>query len=173
MGNAETDLIPGLPVPELNNTPSFTESLLNKTAYGVPPGWDLSLVNKNGSPMLAIRAARMVPDYHGNPIAIEPEATSPLPTTLVTGGPVTSPLMSSGMIMALDANNGNLLWQYNCGAQVGIGGPSIGNGYLLVPTGGGQENNNGGYVSPLACLVPLHRVLALPRPLPRRACGCR
>ena len=56
-----------LPVPELNNTPFFTESLLNKTAYGVPPDWDLSLVNENGSPMLAIRAARMVPDYHGSP----------------------------------------------------------------------------------------------------------
>jgi len=62
------------------------------------------------------------------------------------GGPVTSPLLSSGMIMALDANNGNLLWQYNCGAQVAVGGPSIGNGYLLVPTGGLQNNNNGGYV---------------------------
>jgi alcohol dehydrogenase (cytochrome c) len=62
------------------------------------------------------------------------------------GGPVKTPLLSSGMLMALDANNGNLLWQYNVGAQVGIGGPSIGNGYLLVPTGGIQENNNGGYV---------------------------
>ncbi len=62
------------------------------------------------------------------------------------GGPVTTPLMSSGILMALDSNTGQLLWQYNCGAQVGIGGPSIGNGYLLVPTGGIQENNNGGYV---------------------------
>jgi hypothetical protein len=34
--------------------------------------------------MLAIRAARMVPDYHGLPIAIEP-ATSPLPATPVPG----------------------------------------------------------------------------------------
>jgi outer membrane protein assembly factor BamB len=62
------------------------------------------------------------------------------------GGPVTTPLLSSGMLMAFDASNGQLLWQYNVGAQVGIGGPSIGNGYLLVPTGGIQENNNGGYV---------------------------
>lgn len=62
------------------------------------------------------------------------------------GGPVDTPLMPSGMIMALDSSNGNLLWQYNCGAQVAVGGPSIGNGYLLVPTGGIQANNNGGYV---------------------------
>ncbi len=62
------------------------------------------------------------------------------------GGPVTTPLLPSGMIMALDSSNGNLLWQYNVGAQVAVGGPSIGNGFLLVPTGGIQENNNGGYV---------------------------
>jgi len=79
-----------LPVPELNTTPFFTESLLNKTAYGVAPDWDLSLVNENGSPMLAIRAARMVPDYHGSPIAIEPGATSPLPRTLIPGHEYTS-----------------------------------------------------------------------------------
>jgi hypothetical protein len=78
-----------LPVPELNNSPFFTESLLNGTAYGISPGWDLSLVNENGSPMLAIRAARMVPDYHGTPIAIEPYS-SPLPTTLVPGHEYTS-----------------------------------------------------------------------------------
>jgi hypothetical protein len=78
-----------LPVPELNNTRFFTESLLNGTAYGVSPDWNLSLVNRNGTPMLAIKAARMVPDYHGSPIAIEP-GESPLPTTLVPGHEYTS-----------------------------------------------------------------------------------
>jgi hypothetical protein len=39
--------------------------------------------------MLAIKAARMVPDYHGSPIAIEP-GESPLPTTLVPGHEYTS-----------------------------------------------------------------------------------
>ena len=73
-----------LPVPELNNTPLFMTSLLNKTAYGVSQDWNLTVVNKNGTPMLAIRAARMVPEYHGYPIAIEPGA-SILPTTLVPG----------------------------------------------------------------------------------------
>jgi hypothetical protein len=78
-----------LPVPERNNTPFFTGSLLNGTAYGIAPDWDVSLVNENGSPMLAIKAARMVPDYHGIPIAIGPD-TSPLPTTLVPGHEYTS-----------------------------------------------------------------------------------
>ncbi len=78
-----------LPVPELNSTPYFTESLLNGTAYGVPPGWDFSQVRENGSPMLAIRSDRMVPDYHGTPIAIVP-GQSPLPATLVPGHEYTS-----------------------------------------------------------------------------------
>jgi hypothetical protein len=73
-----------LPVPELNNTPVFITSLLNKTAYGVSPDWNLSIVTGNGTPMLAIRAARMVPEYHGYPIAIEP-GTSVLPATRVPG----------------------------------------------------------------------------------------
>ena len=73
-----------LPVPELNETPLFITPLLNGSAYGVSPGWNLSVVNENGTPMLAIRADRMVPEYHGYPIAIEP-GTSILPTTLVPG----------------------------------------------------------------------------------------
>ena len=73
-----------LPVPELNHTPMFIPSLVNGTAYGVSPDWNLSVVYENGTPMLAIRAARMVPEYHGYPIAIEP-GTSVLPTTLVPG----------------------------------------------------------------------------------------
>jgi len=73
-----------LPVPELNNTPMLITSLLDGTAYGVPPDWDLSVVSVNGTPMLAIRAARMVPEYHGYPVAIEP-GTTVLITTLVPG----------------------------------------------------------------------------------------
>ena len=73
-----------LPVPELNSAPVLITSLLNGTAYGVSPEWNLSVVRENGTPMLAIRADRMVPEYHGYPIAIEP-GTSVLPTTLVPG----------------------------------------------------------------------------------------
>jgi hypothetical protein len=78
-----------LPIPELNNTPVFIPSLLNKTAYGVYPDWNLTVVTMNGTPMLAIRTARMVPEYHGYPIAIEP-GTSVLPTTLVPGNEYSS-----------------------------------------------------------------------------------
>ncbi len=73
-----------IPVPERDHTPLFMESLLNGTAYGVPPDWNLTLVQVNGTPMLAIRADRMVPVYNGYPIRIEP-GVSVLPTTLVPG----------------------------------------------------------------------------------------
>jgi hypothetical protein len=73
-----------LPVPELNSTPMFMASLLDKAAYGISPDWNISVVHENGTPMLAIRADRMVPEYHGYPIAIEPGA-SVLPTTRVPG----------------------------------------------------------------------------------------
>ncbi|MFB3764575.1 MAG: PQQ-binding-like beta-propeller repeat protein [Methanotrichaceae archaeon] len=63
------------------------------------------------------------------------------------GGPTESPQISTGILMALDADTGKELWEFNVGAPVGIGGPSIGNGMLLVPTGsGGQVTNAGGYI---------------------------
>ncbi len=62
------------------------------------------------------------------------------------GGPQRTPLIPSGILQAFDAANGNLLWEFNLGGQCGIGGPSIGGGYLLVPVGGIQIPNNAGYV---------------------------
>jgi alcohol dehydrogenase (cytochrome c) len=62
------------------------------------------------------------------------------------GGPSVTPLQPSGMIQAFDTNTGKLLWEFNLGGQCGVGGPSIGNGYLIVPVGGIQIPNNAGYV---------------------------
>ncbi len=63
------------------------------------------------------------------------------------GGPEKgTPLTPSGILLALDKDTGELLWQVNVGAQVGIGGPSIGQGMLIVPTGGIQTPNTGGYI---------------------------
>ena len=62
------------------------------------------------------------------------------------GGPTKTPLISSGIILALDADTGKTLWAFNLGAPCGVGGPSIGNGMLLVPTGVGQVPNGGGYL---------------------------
>jgi alcohol dehydrogenase (cytochrome c) len=62
------------------------------------------------------------------------------------GGPTDTPLISSGILMALDADTGKELWEFNVGAPVAIGGPSIGNGVLLVPTGDIEVPNKGGYL---------------------------
>lgn len=62
------------------------------------------------------------------------------------GDPLETSLIPSGILIAIDADTGKRLWEFNMGAPVGIGGPSIGNGMLLVPTGSGQTNNNGGYL---------------------------
>jgi hypothetical protein len=75
------DVILLIPVPELNNTPVFTDAILNRTTSGAPPDWNLTIVLENGTPMLSIRAARMVPEYHGFPVAIE-EGVSQIPTTM-------------------------------------------------------------------------------------------
>lgn len=62
------------------------------------------------------------------------------------GGPDETPLITSGIIRAFDADTGEDIWEFNVGAPVGIGGPSAGNGILLVPTGHGQTPNEGGYI---------------------------
>jgi alcohol dehydrogenase (cytochrome c) len=41
---------------------------------------------------------------------------------------------SSGMILALDQETGEKIWEYNVNASIGAVGPSIGNGMLFVPT---------------------------------------
>jgi alcohol dehydrogenase (cytochrome c) len=41
---------------------------------------------------------------------------------------------SSGVILALDQETGEKLWEYNVNASIGAVGPSIGNGMLFVPT---------------------------------------
>ena len=62
------------------------------------------------------------------------------------GAPTKTPLNPSGVIIALDKDTGKLLWQFNVGAPIGIGGPSVGDGMLLVTTGSPAEigANKGG-----------------------------
>lgn len=71
----------------------------------------------------------------------------PYPYDSQFGTPTDTPQISSGILMALDADTGKELWEFNIGAPGAIGGPSIGNGMLLIGTGtGGQVPNNGGYI---------------------------
>lgn len=64
------------------------------------------------------------------------------------GAPTETPQIPSGVIMALDKDTGNKLWEFNVGAPIWIGGPSIGHGMLFVTTGSPAEvdSNKGGYI---------------------------
>lgn len=95
-----------LPIPGLNGTTVLADAFLNRTVHGIPDDWNLSVEMVNATPMVAIRADTMVPEYHGYPIAIEP-GQSPLPTTLVPGTeyssdtPVLHPI-SIGMMLSVN-----------------------------------------------------------------------
>ncbi len=64
------------------------------------------------------------------------------------GAPTNTPLIPSGIILALDKESGKKLWEFNVGAPIGIGGPSFGHGMLFVTTGSPAEigSNKGGYI---------------------------
>jgi len=84
--------------------------------------------------------------FAGHVTAIGDEKTGMTYPVSDFGGPTSTPLIPSGILMAIDADTGDTLWEFNVGAPVGIGGPSIGNGMLLVPTGHIQTPNGGGYI---------------------------
>jgi len=95
-----------LPVPELNGAPVLAGALVNGTGYGVPADWNLSIADVNGTPMLAIRAARMVPEYRGYPMPAEP-GVSPNQTTLqpATEYSSTTPVLIPVHMVAIDTTN--------------------------------------------------------------------
>lgn len=82
------------------------------------------------------------------------------------GAPSNTPIISSGVIFALDKDTGKKLWEFNVGAPIGIGGPSIGNGTLLVTTGSPAEisSNKGGYI--VAFSLPTSSSLTSSTPKP-------
>lgn len=50
------------------------------------------------------------------------------------GAPQEAPLLPNGIIFALDKETGEKIWEMKVGSPIGIGGSSIGNGMLYVPT---------------------------------------
>ncbi|MCJ7742507.1 MAG: hypothetical protein MUO95_07495 [Methanoregula sp.] len=72
-----------LPVPFVHNNSLLGEALIKGEGYDIPPDWRLSLEYVNDTPMLKIFTAKIVPEYHGYPIPIEPGRTpnrTPPPT---------------------------------------------------------------------------------------------
>ena len=85
--------------------------------------------------------------FSGTITAIENEETGVTYPFGDYSSPTETPLISSGILRAFDAETGNEIWEFNVGAPISIGGPSIGNGVLLVPTGNALEAaSSGGYI---------------------------
>jgi len=85
--------------------------------------------------------------FSGTITAIENEETGVTYPFGDYSSPTETPLISSGILRAFDAETGNEIWEFNVGAPISIGGPSIGNGVLLVPTGNALEAASpGGYI---------------------------
>jgi len=87
-----------LPVPEKDGSPFLADALANGSGYGVPSSWNLSLGRWDGRPVLAIRADRMVPEYHGYPVPVGETGGAPPPafppaTESPPGQPVLVPVM--------------------------------------------------------------------------------
>jgi hypothetical protein len=61
-----------LPVPELHGTPVLAGSFVNRSGYGIPADWEITVNPVEGRQMLSIKAPRIVPYYVGYPIPVEP-----------------------------------------------------------------------------------------------------
>jgi hypothetical protein len=102
-----------LPVPFTDNTSLLGEALVNGEGYGIPQDWRLSLEHLNGTPMLKILAAKIVPEYHGYPVPIEPGSTPiltppPASTAFSNETPVLIPLefgISQRVQRSIDTQN--------------------------------------------------------------------
>jgi alcohol dehydrogenase (cytochrome c) len=123
----------------LKGQAAFAEPVINATKSGFGNGTITSMDVKTGKIrwQTPIDFPTRVSPLVTNGIVISGYYTSPAkPYTANTFGlPIESPILPSGMLVALDKNNGKILWQFNMGSAIGIGGPSIGNGMLFVPTG--------------------------------------
>jgi alcohol dehydrogenase (cytochrome c) len=123
----------------LSGENAFAEPVINATKSGIGNGTITSIDMKTGKIkwQTPIEFPTRVSPLVTNGIVISGYITSAgKPYTANTFGlPIDSPIFQSGIIMALDKNNGKILWQFNVGSAIGIGGSSIGNGMLFVPTG--------------------------------------
>jgi alcohol dehydrogenase (cytochrome c) len=123
----------------LKGDSAFAEPVINATKSGFGNGTITSIDVKTGKIIwqTPIDFPTRVSPLVTNGIVISGYYSSPRkPYTANTFGlPIESPILPSGIITALDKNNGKILWQFNVGSAIGIGGPSIGNGMLFVSTG--------------------------------------
>lgn len=124
------DLVLRIPLPSVNGSSALGEALANGTGYGVRPGWDVTVVEANGTPLLEIRAARFLPEYRGTPIAVAPgeEPPSITPAPPATGRSDMTPVLMPHLLGARIAANRSIETREPVGRE-----PLLGGGLDLVP----------------------------------------
>lgn len=61
-----------IPLPVQSGTSTIGEALVEGRGHGVPEGWSLSVTEVDGTPMLVVAAAEILPRYAPRPIAVTP-----------------------------------------------------------------------------------------------------
>ncbi|TAJ43546.1 hypothetical protein CUJ86_10475 [Methanofollis fontis] len=61
-----------LPLPVENGTSAIGEMLVGGDGYGVPENWSLAVTEVDGTPVLVVTAAEVLPRYAPRPVAVTP-----------------------------------------------------------------------------------------------------
>jgi hypothetical protein len=119
------DLVLRVPLPSLHGSSEIGEAMANGTGYGVRPGWNVSVVEANGTPLLELRAARFAPEYRSTPIAIPPEGTPAVtPAPPATGSSASNPVLMPYSFGASLAANRTIETREPAGREPLLGGGS-------------------------------------------------
>ncbi|MEN6343288.1 MAG: hypothetical protein ABFC89_12115 [Methanospirillum sp.] len=89
-------LVLRVPLPSMNGSSPLGQAIVDGKGYGVRPGWEVAIVEANGTPALEIRAERFLPEYRGTPIAIVPGGSPPpiTPAPPATGRSESNPILA-------------------------------------------------------------------------------
>jgi hypothetical protein len=126
------DLVLRVPLPSANGSSAIGEALANGTGYGVRPGWNVAVVEANGTPLLELRAARFLPEYRGTPIALVPGEAPPsvTPPPPATARSESNPVLMPYSLGASIAVNRSIETRDPAGRE-----PLLGGGAALIPAG--------------------------------------
>lgn len=125
------DLVLLLPLPSVNGSSELGSALANGTGYGVRNGWEVAVVEANGTPALELRVERFLPEYRSLPIAIVPGEESPTitPAPPATARSETNPRLMPYVLGAQATVNRTIETRDPAGRE-----PLLGGGAGLVPT---------------------------------------
>ena len=124
------DLVLRMPLPSVNGSTELGEVLANGTGDGVRPGWDVAVVEANGTRLLELRAARILPEDRCTPTAIAPGAEPPsiTPAPPATGRSDATPVLMPFLPGASIPVNHAIETREPAGRE-----PLLGGGTNLVP----------------------------------------